>query len=285
MNKYFLIGLLPLLLLSCNRRSSELEIIDSGSDAVTVVDEKVVHIVDEETKPLIYITRNDVLEIYVRADGAPGMFLNDYGELEGFYVDLEKEIMKEMDQKYNLNSYTDLGPLIQNIKSGEGHSVLATVDVPDYRAMANISTTYEVLPYVIFWPKDSEMVIPDNKEEAIKSMYGKKVGVQTRAHIYQILRDYKDIEIVEYPTTTVAMEALHNGEVDAVPEVRRIGVYYSKLNDWNVKPVGSAIFELNIGTGFSKVLDTSVVDRYNVALQSLINSGYVDNLYESYFGE
>ncbi len=61
--------------------------------------------------------------------------------------------------------------------------------------------------------------------------------------------------------------------------------HYSKLNNWDLKAVGEPIFSKKITTGFSKALDSSVVDRYNVALKSLIDSGYVANLYKEYFGE
>ena len=61
--------------------------------------------------------------------------------------------------------------------------------------------------------------------------------------------------------------------------------YYSKINNWDLKAVGEPIITQEITTGFSQVLDTSVVDRYNVALQSLIDSGFVDRLYKEYFGE
>ncbi len=283
MNKILIFVLLSILLLSCSKKTSDLELVESSPE---VKDKVTVEVSStEELKPLKIITKDDSLQIMVRADGAPGMFLNEQGELEGFYVELEKAVMKEMGQKYELRSYTDLGPLIQNIKSGTYHTTLSTPIIDDFKAMLNISNAFEVLNYVIFLQEESQEVIPDNKEEAIKSLFGKKIGVQTRGHIYQMLRTYKDIEIVEYPTTTVAMEALNRGEVDAVPEVKRIGIYYAKLNNWNVKPVGASIFGLNIGTGFSLTLDPSVVDRYNVALKSLIDSGYVDNLYKEYFGE
>ncbi|MBN2617404.1 MAG: transporter substrate-binding domain-containing protein [Spirochaetales bacterium] len=283
MKKLLSIILVPLFLFSCQKQTTELEVSEKMAE---VEKEEVKQVTEEtETKPLQVITKDDTLEIWVRADGAPGMFLNDNNELEGFYVDLEKAVMKEMGQKYHLNSYTDLGPVVVKIKSGEGHEAIATPILPDYKALANISISFETLFYVIFLPSDSTEVIPDNKEEAIKSLYGKKVGVQTRGHIYQMLRDYKDIEIVEYPTTTVAMEALHNGEVDAVPEVKRVGLYYANLNNWNVKPVGPSIFSLDIGTSFSKTLDQSVVDRYNTALQKLIDNGFVKKLYKDYFGE
>ncbi|WP_187759644.1 substrate-binding periplasmic protein [Thiospirochaeta perfilievii] len=283
MKKILIYSLLTIFIFSCSKQATELEVSESTvKEKQKVIDKSTTS--EEETKPLTLITKDDTLEIWVRSDGAPGMFLNDNGELEGFYVDLEKEIMKEMGQKYKFIPYSDLGPLVQKIKDGTAHSALAGPIVPDYKAMLNFSIPYEVLSYIIFLPEESDEIIPDNKEDAIKTLFGKKIGVQTRGHIYQLLRDYKDIQIVEYPTTTVAMEALNNGEVDAVPEVKRVGLANANLNNWKVKPVGAPIFSLNIGTGFSKVLDPSVVDRYNRALQSLIDSGYVDELYNSYFG-
>lgn len=282
MNKIFLLLLSSLLFMGCSKEKTELELVQESNNQ-EVVETK--EILAEETRPLLEITKDDELQIWVRADGAPGMFLNSNNEVEGFYVDLDRAVMEEMGQKFNFVPYTDLGPLLQKLKDGSAHSALATPDLPDFRSFLNVSTTYELLNFVIFLPQSSSEIIPDNKEDAIKSLYGKKVGVQTRGHIYQVLRDHKEIEIIEYATTTVAMEAMHNGEVDAVPEVKRIGVLYAKENNWDVKPVGAPIFGLDIGTGFSKVLDTSVVDRYNKAMQTLIDNGFVANLYEEYFGQ
>ncbi|OQY40400.1 MAG: hypothetical protein B6229_01885 [Spirochaetaceae bacterium 4572_7] len=284
MKKITLVLFLLLLSVSCSRKNSEL-IISKSNVTEDKVEKKSQQIDDVDKKPLIEITKTDSLKIYVRSDGAPGMYLDTDGVLKGFYIDLEKAIMKEMGQKYELISYSDVGPVVQKIKSGIAHSALATPLLPDYKTFLNISNQYEILKYVIFLPSKLDLIVPENKENTIKTLSGKRVGVQTRGHIYQLLRDYKNIELVEYPTTTVAMEALSKGEIDAVPEVKRIGKYYSKKNNWAVKPAGSPIFSLNIGTGFSKALDPSVVDRYNVALKSLIDSGYVDTLYKSYFGE
>ncbi len=285
MKKIAAIMILTVFFMSCDRKTSELVLVnpsnqESVNEEISNKDSS-----DSEKKPLQILSKEDELQIWYKADGAPGMFINDQGEPEGFYIELEEAVMKEMGQKHNFNAYSDLGPLIQNIKSGVAHSALSTVDVIDYRTLANISDTYEELNYVLFLNKESDIPVPDNRVDAISSLYGKKVGVQTRANIYQVLRDYKEIEIIEYPTTTIAMEALSRGEVDAVPEVKRIGVYYSKKNNLNVKPVGVPILSQNIGTGFSKALDTSIVDRYNTALNTLIDSGFVEELYISYFGE
>lgn len=283
MKKILTFTLLSVLILSCNKRNSELEIIENNPEVTTKI--HTMNISTKKTKPLIKISKYDTLKIMVRADGAPGMFLNEKKDLEGFYIELEKAVMDKMQQKYELIPYSDLGPLVQNIKTGTVHSALATPLLPDFQSFLNISNPFEILNFVIFFPESSKEAVIESKEDAIKALYNKRVGVQTRGHIYQILRDHKDIEIIEYPTTTVAMEALNNGEVDAVPEVRRVGIYYSKLNNWNVKPVGVPILNLKIGTGFSKALDPSIVNRYNTALQSLIDSGYIKLLYQNYFGQ
>lgn len=284
MRKDIIVLLIIVLLASCNKKESEI-LITQEKPAVETEEISIESNIEEENEKLIVVEPYDELAILVRADGAPGMLLNDQGELVGFYVDLEKEIMKEMGQKFKLIPYTDVGPVIQKLKTGEIHSAIAAPDVPDFRALFHISSIYEVVNYVIFLPKDSTEVLPKNKEQAIRTLHGKKVGVQTRGHIYQLLRDYKDIEIIEYPTTTAALEALHNREIDAVPDVKRVGVYYTKINNWDIRPVGEPIHSLNVGTAFSKALDTSIVDRYNKALEKLINNGYVKDLHMKYFGE
>jgi ABC-type amino acid transport substrate-binding protein len=220
----------------------------------------------------------------VRADGAPGMYEDENGELKGFYVELEKAIMEKMGQKYRLHGYYDVGVTVQKIRDGIAHSALSVPDLPDYRTFLRLSIPYEDLNFVTNVQASNAEINATTKDEIIKQLFGKKVGVQTRGHIYQSLRDYKEIELIEYATTTQALAALDKGELDAVPDVKRIAMFYSNKNNWKIKSVGEPILTQKITTGFSQAIDPSVVDRYNVALQSLLDSGYVDKLYNSYFG-
>lgn len=238
----------------------------------------------EETKPLIVLSPDDVIEILVRADGAPGMYLGEDGEVHGFYVDLEKLVMKEMGQAYHFYPYSSIASIFVGYKSGIYHSALATPDVPDYRALFYLSIPYEILHYVTFVREENREIKGETREDIIKSLYGKKVGVQTQGHIYQVLRDYKEIELVEYETTTKALEDLDAGLLDAVPDVKRIGEYYRNLKEWNIKPVGEPIINHEICTSFSKSLDPSFVEKYDEALKKLIDNGQVRILWESYFG-
>lgn len=238
----------------------------------------------EASKPLIQITPDDPLQIMVRADGAPGMYLGDDGEVHGFYVDLERMVMNEMGQAYEFVPYDDLGPMIQKVKEGTIHNALATPDLPDYRSLAYMSIPYEVLNYVIFVQSDNIDIQGETKDALIKSLFGKTVGVQTQGQIFHALREYREITLLEYPTTTQALADLNAGKLDAVPDVERIGKYYLKQNNWNIKSVGVPITSYNICTGFSKMLSPEVFGRYNRALQQVIADGRLERLYGSYFG-
>ncbi len=287
MKKYLIMILLALIAVGCSKKTTEIEISENINKS-EINDEQVKATVinEEKSKPLIKISNKDVLEIYVRADGAPGMYLDTDGEVKGFYVELEKSVMKEMNQEYRMNSYTDAGVAVQMIRDGVAHSALSVPLLADYKTFLNISIPFEVLNYVTIVQEDNnEIPINATKDEILKLLEGKKVGVQTRGHIYQFLRDYKEIIMVEYPTTTQAEDALNNGELDAVIEVKRIMEHYSKTRNWKLKAVGEPVLFYDIGTGFSQALDPSVVDRYNVALKTLIDNGYVTKLYKQYFGE
>ena len=272
-----------LLFSSCKEKEAEL-VIDNESSRETTEKETQTLIEDESKKPLIVVSPEDILQILVREDGAPGMYLGEDGEVHGFYVDLTKMVMEEMGQSYNFVPFNDVGPAAHGLKSGTFHIALAVPDVIDYRSFLNLSIPFEILHYVIFTQNSNSDISGSTKENLLKSLHGKRVGVQSQGQIHQVLRDIKEIEIVEYPTTTKALEDLNKGLLDAVPDVKRIGIYYATQNNWNIKPVGVPIISHKDTTGFSQVYELSLIDRYNKALKRLMSNGQFDALYESYFG-
>jgi len=259
-------------------------VIDDDSPQIVANKETQSTIINEDSKPLIAVLATDTLQIFVREDGAPGMYLGKDGQVHGFYVDLEKMVMQEMGQLYNFVPYRDVGPVVHAMKSGTHHIALAAPDLPDYRSIFNLSIPYEVLNFVTFVQKGNSDISGSTKEEIIKSFHGKRIGVQTRGHIFQVLREIKEIELIEYPTTTKALEDLHKGLLDAVPDVKRIGVYYAKQNNWDIVAVGRPIISQKLTTAISPLFEASLLDRYNKALKALIADGRFDTLYKSYFG-
>ncbi len=121
MGKINILLLAVFLVLSCQKKEGlvidkkEVPVIDKN-DTQTVKVKQTDDIIEneyEESKPLVIVTKDDTLIIMVRSDGAPGMFVGDDGKLYGFYVDLERMVMKEMGQAYRLVPYKDVGP-VQN---------------------------------------------------------------------------------------------------------------------------------------------------------------------------
>ncbi len=278
MKKLYVFLIVLVFISSCSKKS---EVVISQAEPV--LEQESSAEVTEDVKPLYSLSKDDVLKIWVRDDFAPAMYLDENGVLRGFYVDLEKAIMKEMGQKYQLIPYGDVLSVIESIKSGEAHSAIGAPDLPTYRSLANISSHFITLDYFMFIHEDTVWEDFNNSDEAIESLFGKRVGVQVRAHTYQMLVGYGQIELVEYPTSTVALEALNKKEVDVVFEVTVAGNYYAKQNNWKIRHFGDTVFSLNLGTAFSKTLDLSVVERYNIALEKLIKSGFVENLYKTYY--
>ncbi|MBI9099917.1 MAG: transporter substrate-binding domain-containing protein [Spirochaetaceae bacterium] len=267
----------------CSKKDTEL-IIEKENTQETTTSEIQQTETEEENKPLIAVSSSDTVQIFVREDGAPGMYLGDDGEVHGFYVDLEKMVMEEMDQSYKFVPYSDAGPVINGLKSGTHHLALAAPDLPGFRAIFDLSIPYEILHFVTFVQKGNNEIKGSTKEELLQSLHGKKVGVQTQGHIYESLRDIREIKLVEYPTTTSAMEDLNKGLLDAVPDVKRIGLYYAEQNNWEIKPVGQPIISHIITTAISKMFEPSLLNRYNSALSKIIADGRRDTLWESYFG-
>lgn len=287
--KNIIILLLFLFITACsNATSDEVVIFEKNEliqqNSVETNDVPSVSTEIETSKPLIQIAPEDPLQIMVRADGAPGMYLGDDGQVHGFYVELERMVMDEMGQAYEFVPYNDLGPMVQKVKEGTIHIALAAPDLPDYRTIGNLSIPYELLNYVIFVQSDNNDIQGETKDELIQSLFGKTVGVQTQGHIYHSLREYREITLFEYPTTTQALADLNAGKLDAVPDVERIGKYYTKQNNWNIKSVGDPIISYNICTGFSRMLSPEVLARYNKALQQIIADRRFEDLYSSYFG-
>lgn len=283
--KYFLYILVFLLFTACADEQPKLVIfgdeqssdsLDNNPDLSETAD-------SAERKTAVMINPDDMITIMVRADGAPGMYLGDDGDVHGFYIDLTKMIMSEMQQNYRFQAYTDLGPVIHGIKAGTMQIALTAPDVPDYKALAHLTVPFETHRVVTFRRSGDTSIGGATAEDVIESFKGKKIGVQTRAHVYQALREEKEIELVEFPTSTLAMEALDRGDVDAVPDVKRVGIYYANSKGWNIEAAGAPILELNICNAVSRAIDESFLVKYNNAISKVINDGRLKKLYEDYF--
>lgn len=274
MKKVLLLTII-ILLFGCKNKKTELTIKENHivSDNFNTKE----NLTERNSKELIKISSKDSLKILFRADFAPAMYLDKNGVPRGYYTELVKHLMKSMEQEYQLIPYWDAGKIIQGYKTGDYHMAIAISHVPDYLSLGNMSIAYDTLNYVIFVQIKDKLKYIEDKKSMIEQLSGKRVGVSARGNIYQTLRHNKNIKLVEYPTTTEALNALNRGEVDVVPALKDVGNYYIEENNWSLTSLKPVIFSFKASSAFSKKLDKSIVDSYNRALSEAMESGYMDN--------
>ncbi|MFP4362229.1 MAG: substrate-binding periplasmic protein [Spirochaetia bacterium] len=282
MNKSILSILIVFIVLSigaCNRTSnievqevaSQEQDADSGSEAETEIE-----------TPEIRISPEDELTIYARSEYEPFIYLDENEEMTGFVIEVEEAILEEMGQNYRFIPYTDNQQALFDVKVGTVHAILACTRDPIFDVYT-LSDTYYSITAPLFVRNETENIGGDNLEQVIESLSGRTVGVQSRGAEVSFFRSYPEIEVREYPTGTVAMEALVNGEVDAKMEVLENGLFLAEQNNWDIKPVGVPIIQIETATGFYAGLDDSTVERYNQAMQIVVENGTFDAIYSRWF--
>ena len=282
-NTVFLLFILALSIVGCNRKTqvSVEKVTDIPSQETPSAESAEV----ESKISLLKIQPEDEVILMVRADYEPYMWIDDKGDFTGWTVDVERAIWEEMGQKYRMVSYTDAGKATQDVKSGVAHALVGTPYTPDYIKIFNLAEPWIFMELMIFVDKDNSEIGGTSVEECIESLLGKRVGVQARGIEYNLLREYKDIELIEYETGTVAIRKMAEGVVDAKLELIQPAIYQAKNENLEIKSVGVPIFSMEVSLGFYKGLDPEIVDRYNAALKSIQENGTYDRIYKKWFGE
>lgn len=239
---------------------------------------------DEALKPKVTITPDYTYVAYIREDSAPHMFFDESGDAQGFYVELERAVLKQMGHdNYRFEGFVDVGPMLHELKEGTAHSALAAPRTSDFEKIFNLSDTYMTIDFVCFVRNGYDSLEGSTRASLIESLSGKNIGVQARSQIYDLFRARKDINLIEYSTSTIALKKLAEGEVDVVPDVRQIGEYYSELNNWNISPYGPVLASIEAVTAFSRAVNKDFVERYNKALAEIKRNGTFDILYKELF--
>ena len=228
------------------------------------------------------ISRNIVLIVYVRADSEPHQFIDESGKLKGFFPDIDTAVFKYMNQKYKFVVYDDIGRAVEELKTGLAHAACATPVTPDFSKMFNI-VPYMNTDFYTFVHKENTNIKGNTFNELLNSYRGKKIGVQTRGQIQNLLREYSGINIIEFETSTVALKNLSEKKIDATHDVKEVGLYYAKKNNWAVKVVGPAILNVEAGLGFSRAIDQEIVSRYRTALKEIKNNGTYRKIWNKWF--
>lgn len=209
-----------------------------------------------------------------------GMLNTQTNQVEGFEIDLMKELAKKIFGDENKVEFVQVQsktrvPMLQN---DQVDIVAGTMTITDERKQQiDFSDVY-------FQAGQSLLVKKDSPIKSIEDLKDKRVSsVQGSTSVQNIKEKAPGAKIVEFPTYPEAFLALQNGRADAMTTDNVILTGFA-LKDPNTHLVGGLFTSEPYGLGFKKGND-DFVQYVNEYLKELKDTGKYNELYKKWLKE
>ncbi|MBB6451951.1 glutamine transport system substrate-binding protein [Salirhabdus euzebyi] len=207
----------------------------------------------------------------------PFEYLNpETNELEGFDIDLMKEIAKEAG--FNVEFETmEFDGLLGSMRTGKHDIGIAGISITDERKEEmSFSDKYYDSGLILAVPVDSDI-------ESIDDIDGHKVGARQGSTSESYLQDNTNAEVSAFPEIVTAYMDLQAGRLDAVLyDLPNVQFYIKEKGEGELKTVGDILEGQPYGIAFPK--DSELVEPVNEALATLKENGKYAEIYEKWFG-
>ena len=213
------------------------------------------------------------LTMATNATFPPYEMTTDSGEIEGIDVDTAKAIAEKLGLELQVDDM-DFDAALLSVQQGKADIVMAGVTVTDERkAVMDFSASYATGIQSIIVPNDSDIASPDD-------LAGKKIGTQrgTTGYIY-CSDDFGDDAVVAYDNGLTAVQALNNGQVDAVVIDNAPAKEYVAANPGLVI-LDTSYAEEDYAIGMAK--GSSLEAAVNAALEELKADGTLQSIVDKY---
>ena len=197
----------------------------------------------------------------------------DSGEIEGIDVDTAKAIAEKLGLELQIDDM-DFDAALLSVQQGKADIVMAGVTVTDERkAVMDFSDSYATGIQSIIVPNDSDIASPDDLAD-------KKIGTQrgTTGYIY-CSDDFGEDSVVAYDNGLTAVQALNNGQVDAVVIDNAPATEYVAANP-GLKVLDTSYAEEDYAIGMAK--GSALEDAVNKALEELKADGTLQAIVDKY---
>ena len=213
------------------------------------------------------------LTMATNATFPPYEMTTDSGEIEGIDVDTAKAIAEKLGLELQIDDM-DFDAALLSVQQGKADIVMAGVTVTDERkAVMDFSDSYATGIQSIIVPNGSDIASPDD-------LAGKKIGTQrgTTGYIY-CSDDFGDDAVVAYDDGLTAVQALKNGQVDAVVIDNAPATEYVAANPGLVI-LDTSYAEEDYAIGMAK--GSALEDAVNKALEELKADGTLQAIVDKY---
>ena len=203
----------------------------------------------------------------------PYEMTTDAGEFEGIDIETAQAIADKLGLELQIDDM-DFDAALLSVQQGKADIVMAGVTVTDERkAVMDFSDSYATGIQSIIVPEGSDIASPDD-------LAGKKIGTQrgTTGYIY-CSDDFGDENVVAYDDGLTAVQALNNGQVDAVVIDNAPAKEFVSANPGLVI-LDTSYAEEDYAIGVAK--GSSLKDAVNAALEELKADGTLQSIVDKY---
>ena len=203
----------------------------------------------------------------------PYEMTTDAGEFEGIDIETAQAIADKLGLELQIDDM-DFDAALLSVQQGKADIVMAGVTVTDERkAVMDFSDSYATGIQSIIVPEGSDIASPDD-------LAGKKIGTQrgTTGYIY-CSDDFGDDAVVAYDNGLTAVQALNNGQVDAVVIDNAPAKEYVAANP-GLKVLDTSYAEEDYAIGMAK--GSALEDAVNKALEELKADGTLQAIVDKY---
>ena len=213
------------------------------------------------------------LTMATNATFPPYEMTTDAGEFEGIDIETAQAIADKLGLELQIDDM-DFDAALLSVQQGKADIVMAGVTVTDERkAVMDFSDSYATGIQSIIVPEGSDIASPDD-------LAGKKIGTQrgTTGYIY-CTDDFGEDAVVAYDSGLTAVQALNNGQVDAVVIDNAPAKEYVAANP-GLKVLETSYAEEDYAIGMAK--NSPLEDAVNSVLEELKADGTLQSIVDKY---
>ena len=203
----------------------------------------------------------------------PYEMTTDAGDFEGIDIETAQAIADKLGLELQIDDM-DFDAALLSVQQGKADIVMAGVTVTDERkAVMDFSDSYATGIQSIIVPEGSDIASPDD-------LAGKKIGTQrgTTGYIY-CTDDFGDDSVVAYDDGLTAVQALNNGQVDAVVIDNAPAKEFIAANP-GLKILDTSYAEEDYAIGMAK--NSPLEDAVNSVLEELKADGTLQAIVDKY---
>ena len=214
------------------------------------------------------------LTMSTNAQFPPYEMVADDGSFEGIDIEIAAAIAEKLGLELQVDDM-DFDSALLAAQNGKSDMVMAGVTVTDERLkVMDFSDTYAEGIQSIIVPEDSDIATADD-------LSGKAIGTQrgTTGYIY-CTDDFGEENVIAYDDGLTAVQALNNGQVDAVVIDNAPAQEFVAANP-GLKILDTAYAQEDYAIGVAKC-NTQLLDAINGALEELQADGTLQAIVDKY---